>query len=276
MEAAAQFKGNHTMLRLDEPLTFEQMRAAAPAIFAEDVSAGWSQRYAIVPTSDVLERLARYGYGAFMVAQSKSRDASKREQTRHMVRLRHNSYMRPDAINEVVLLHSANAPFAYQLLAGIYRPASRNALVCGTRVREVVVRQSGDVLKDVIEGVLRVVDDFVAVDAEREAMQALWLTHADQVAFAKAARSLHWDDPGVPAPVTELQLLQIERPEDNAADLWTTLSRVQEHLTRGGLRGPRFDGKRATTRPIQAIDQNVQINRALWALAGAVLELKYE
>ena len=276
MELPTKFKGNHTMLRLDEPLTIEQMCAVAPSICVDEASATWSARYGIVPTSEVLLRLANYGFSAFMIGQSKTRDTSKREHTRHMVRLRHQSFRRPDVVNELVLLHSDDAPASYHLLAGVYRLASRGAMVCGTKVRDVKVRQSGDAFQDIIEGVLLAVDDFRLVDAQREAMQALWLTQADQIAFAKSACSLRWDDPDVVPPVTEHQLLHIERPEDNAADLWTTLSRVHEHLTRGGLRGPRFDGRRATTRAIHAIDQNVNINRALWFLARAVLELKID
>ncbi len=38
---------------------------------------------------------------------------------------------------------------------------------------------------------------------------------------------------------------------------------------RGGIHGHQRDGKRAMTRPIQSIDQNVTINRVLWVLAEA-------
>lgn len=268
------------MLRLDQALSFEQMRTVAPSIFAGDETKHetktWSDKYDVVPTCEVLRRLATYGFGVFMVGQSTLRDAAERVQTRHMVRLRHDSFRRPDAINEVILLSSDRVPSTYQLLAGVYRLASCNALVCGTTMREVRVRQSGDVLKDVIEGVLQVVEDFSIVDAERAAMQALWLQPSDQVAFARSARSLAWDDPDIPPPVTEQQLLHVERGEDHAPDLWTTFSRVQEHLTKGGMRGHRPDGRRAVTRAIRAIDQNVKVNRALWLLAGAFLELKVE
>lgn len=274
MELASTFTGSVTMLRRDEPLTMEQMRAVAPSIFAERAHDSRSERYAYIPTSEVLRRLQQEGFSPFMVCQSRSRDLAKRDHTKHMVRLRHANQISGEEANEIILVNSHDGSSAYQMLAGVYRFVCQNGMVCGTTMSDVRVRHNGKVVDNVIEGAFRVVEDFALVDQQKEAMKGLWLTHPDQVAFAKAARALKYDDPDVPPPITEHQLLRIERPEDNAADLWTTMNRVQEHLMRGGLRGRRLDGRRATTRPIGAIDQNVKINRALWILAEAMRELK--
>lgn len=104
-------------------------------------------------------------------------------------------------------------------------------------------------------------------------MKAVRLNAGEQLAFARSARALKYD-PDLPAPVAEEQLLRVERDADNAADLWTTFNRVQEHLVAGGIRGRRLDGRRVTTRGINAIDQNLKVNRALWVLAEAMRELK--
>ena len=274
MQLASKFNENHTMLRLDVPLTHEQMYAVAPSIFAEQAHGSRSERYAYIPTSAILRRLQAEGFSPFMVCQSRSRDLAKREHTKHMVRLRHASQITGEEANEIILVNSHDGSSAYQMLAGVFRFVCCNGMVCGTTMSDVRVRHNGDVIDNVIEGAFRVVDDFALVDEQKGAMKELWLSHGDQLAFAKAARSLKYDDPDVPAPITEHQLLFIERAEDNAADLWTTLNRVQEHLMRGGIRGRRPDGRRATTRGINAIDQNIKINRALWVLAEAMRELK--
>lgn len=274
MELMSKFTGNYAMLRRDEPLTEDEMRAVAPSVFAVQAHVSRSDRYAYIPTSEVLKRLQREGFRTFMVCQSKSRDLSKREHTKHMVRLRHASQIAREEANEIILINSHDGTSAYQMLAGVLRFACENGLVCGTQMTDIRVRHNGNVLDNVLEGAFQVVDDFRLVDVQKQAMKDLWLTLGDQLAFAKAARALKYDDPDVPPPVTEHQLLKIERTEDDAADLWTTFNRVQEHLVRGGLRGRRPDGRRATTRPIQAIDQNVKINRALWILAEAMRELK--
>ena len=274
MQLASKFNENHTMLRLDVPLTHEQMYAVAPSIFAEQAHGSRSERYAYIPTSAILRRLQAEGFSPFMVCQSRSRDLAKREHTKHMVRLRHASQITGEEANEIILVNSHDGSSAYQMLAGVFRFVCCNGMVCGTTMSDVRVRHNGDVIDNVIEGAFRVVEDFALVDEQKGAMKELWLSHGDQLAFAKAARSLKYDDPDVPAPITEHQLLFIERAEDNAADLWTTLNRVQEHLMRGGIRGRRPDGRRATTRGINAIDQNIKINRALWILAEAMRELK--
>jgi hypothetical protein len=274
MQLATKFAPNHAVLRSVVPLTMEQMRAVAPSIFATERHISRSERYAYIPTSEVLKRLHTEGFSPFQVCQSRSRDVSKREFTKHMVRMRHASQIVGAEANEIILVNSHDGTSAYQMLAGVFRFVCCNGMVCGTTMNDVRIRHNGNVIDNVIEGAFRVVDDFAVVDEQKLGMKALTLKHGEQIAFAKAALSLKYDDPDIPAPVTEHQLLHIERSDDDAADLWTTFNRVQEHLMDGGLRGRRPDGRRATTRPIHSIDQNIKINRALWVLAEAMRELK--
>ncbi len=70
------------------------------------------------------------------------------------------------------------------------------------------------------------------------------------------------------------QLLMPRRRDDDRPDLWSAYNRVQENLTQGGLHGRTATGRRHSTRPIQGIDQNVKINRALWMLAEGMKRLK--
>lgn len=274
MKLATKFASNHAVLRSEVPLTTEQMRAVAPSIFAAEQHGSRSERYAYIPTSEVLKRLQIEGFSPFLVCQSRSRDASKREHTKHMVRLRHAGQITGEEANEIILINSHDGTSSYQMLAGVFRFVCCNGMVCGTTMSDVRVRHNGDVIDNVIEGAFRVVDDFAVVDEQKSAMKELRLNPGEQLAFAKAARALKYDDPDVPAPVTEHQLLHIERAEDSAPNLWATFNRVQEHLIAGGIRGRRLDGRRVTTRGINAIDQNVKINRALWVLAEAMRELK--
>ena len=78
-----------------------------------------------------------------------------------------------------------------------------------------------------------------------------------------------------PAPVTETQILEARRFEDRKDDLWTTFNRLQENLIqRGGLPGRTASGRTTRTRPVEGIDQNVKLNRALWTLTEAMAALK--
>lgn len=69
-------------------------------------------------------------------------------------------------------------------------------------------------------------------------------------------------------------MLQARRFDDRALDLWTTFSRVQENMIKGGLHGRNGNGRSMTTRAVTGIDQNVKLNRALWVLAEEMRKLK--
>ena len=78
----------------------------------------------------------------------------------------------------------------------------------------------------------------------------------------------------VAAPVTESQILMPRRHDDDRRDLWSVFNRTQENLIKGGLAGRSANGRRQSTRPVQGIDQNLRLNRALWLLADGMRQLK--
>jgi hypothetical protein len=273
MELISKFTGSYSVLRSDRPLSDDLIRTVAPSIFADRAHDSRSDRYAYIPTSEVLARLRLEGFHPFMVCQSGSRDQTKRAHTKHMVRLRHASQVNGAEANEIIMINSHDGSSAYQMLAGVFRFVCCNGMVCGTTMNDVRVRHNGNIVDRVIEGAFKVIDDFTMVDQQKDRMKQLFLNTAEQRDFARAARRIKYED-SLPAPVTEEQLLHVERDEDNASDLWTTFNRIQEHLVVGGIRGKRLDGRRVLTRGINAIDENVRLNRALWALAEAMSEIK--
>jgi hypothetical protein len=121
---ATRFARNTRVLRGDRPLSEEQMRHAAPSIFAEGKHASRSERYTYIPTIDVLRGLKREGFEPFMVAQGASRVEGKEAYTKHMVRLRHQGgsalQARPEA-QEIILINSHDGASSYQMLAGLFR-----------------------------------------------------------------------------------------------------------------------------------------------------------
>jgi hypothetical protein len=66
---ATRFANSTRVLRSQTPLAEDQMRAAAPSIFAVGKHASRSQRYTYIPTIDVLRGLRTEGFEPFMVAQ---------------------------------------------------------------------------------------------------------------------------------------------------------------------------------------------------------------
>jgi hypothetical protein len=270
------------VIRSDEPLGEDQMRAAAPSIFAEGRHASRSDRYTYIPTIDVLRGLRKEGFEPFMVAQGASRVEGKAEFTKHMIRMRHAGQVqtKPEA-NEIILINSHDGASSYQMLAGMFRFICCNGLVIGDVVEDIRIPHKGNIQGDVIEGALRVLDQFEAVEAHAEGMRALQLDSREQNAFATAALALRFGERVIeesgghrPAPITAEQLVQARRPEDLGNSLWTTFQRVQENVLKGGQPGRTAHGRRIHTRPVASIDRGVSLNRALWMLAEEMRKLK--
>jgi len=275
---ATRFARNTHVIRSEQPLAEDQMRQAAPSIFAEGKHASRSERYTYIPTIEVLRGLRKEGFEPFMVAQSKSRIEGKSEFTKHMIRMRHAAHVeaRPEA-NEIILINSHDGASSYQMLAGVFRFVCCNGLVVGTVSNDIRIPHKGNIQHDVIEGAFRVLDDFEAVDASTHGMKALTLRADEQRAFATAALALrygHRTEGQPPAPITAEQLIEARRPEDLGHSLWTTFQRVQENAIQGGQRGRSVQGGRMQTRSVGSIDRSVNLNRALWVLAEEMRKLK--
>lgn len=274
MSLVSRFAPQSPILRSDRPLSDDRIRAVVPSIFADAPHGSRSDRYAYIPTSTVLTKLRQEGFEPFMVCQTRVRNEDRREYTKHLIRLRHASQINGDEANEIILLNSHDGTSSYQMLAGMFRFVCQNGMVCGDVESDIRVPHKGDVVGQVIEGAFEVLDGFEAATEQREGMQALTLNSGEQTAFARAALALKYDNEDAPAPITEDQLLTPRRFEDRSADLWTTFNRVQENMTKGGLRGRNRTGRTTTTRPVNGIDQSVKLNRALWVLADELRRLR--
>jgi len=274
MHLASHFSYRSPVLRSCVPLTDDQIHAVAPSIFADAPHESRSQRYSYIPTCAVLAELRGEGFQPFMVCQTRVRHEDHREYTKHMIRLRHEGQICAAEADEIVLLNSHNGTSSYQMLAGMFRFVCKNGLVCGDTVADVRIPHKGNVAEQVIEGAYAVLQGFEQARASRDAMQAITLDPGEAEAFARAALSLRYDDPDKPAPITETQVLAPRRMDDDRSDLWHVFNRTQENLIRGGLRARTANGRRTRTHPVQGIDQDVKLNRALWMLADEMRRLK--
>jgi hypothetical protein len=272
------FKSSTQVFRSEAPLTEEQMRHVAPSIFAAGKHASRSERYTYIPTIEVLRGLRHEGFEPFMVAQGKSRTEGRTEFTKHMIRMRHaGQASASQEANEIILINSHDGASSYQMLAGVFRFVCCNGLVVGDVANDIRIPHKGNVQGEVIEGAVRVLSDFEAVDASKDAMKTIDLQPEEQAAFATAALTLRYGERSesqTPAPISAEQLLQARRPEDLGHSLWTTFQRIQENAVRGGQPGRSVQGRRMRTREVASIDRGVSLNRALWVLAEEMRKLK--
>jgi hypothetical protein len=290
-------------LRLQNPLTLDELRHYAPSAFATEPHESRSARYTYIPTSEVIAGLMREGFQPFKATQGRSRVAGKAEYTKHLIRFRHpdsfNAIQKVgDSVPEVVLVNSHDGTSAYKLSAGLFRLVCSNGLmVSDSTVPMLSIQHKGDIVRDVIEGSFQIVGQSEKALARADEWNQLQLTAGEQGAFAEAARELRFADVEgqIKTPITAEQLLRPRRNEDADGpvdwrrpaapkpDLWHTLNVVQENTVRGGLHGTqrgtdpqtgRRTMRRVTTREVRGIDQDVKLNRALWMLAERMAELK--
>lgn len=262
-------------------LTDEALRQLVPSAFAERPYFGMSDRYAFVPTSKVITALRSEGFEPIEAKQSAARTAGKMDYTKHMIKFasvnaRSQITKVGDSIAQVCLVNSHDGSSVYELMAGLWRLACSNGLMVSEGdYNSVSVRHSGDIVAEIIDGSFKVIES-AAMAGERAAeWKAINLDINEARVFADAALKLRWDgSEDHHAPITGDRLLQSRRPEDNGKDLWTAFNRVQEHLVKGGNRGRTANGRRSTTRPVNAIGDNVKLNRALWTLTEQMAKLK--
>lgn len=278
--------------RFDTPraLSEDQMRRAAPSIFAVEAHASRSDRFAPIPTIEVLRALEKEGFSPVGVRQSGTRDATKYDFTKHMIRLRRLDdgarYQVGDTVCEIILKNANDGTSAYDLMAGLFRIRCLNSLVAQTAtIDSVKVRHSGDAIGKVIEGTYRVLNEAENVLAAPQDWSQIAMGAEARHALAEAAHVLRFGDADgkTETPIQPVQLLAPRRADDRANDLWTTLNVVQENCIRGGIsarapatidaRGRRQRGRMVTTREVKGIDQDVKLNKALWVLGERMSQI---
>ncbi|ENB9007417.1 TPA: DUF945 domain-containing protein, partial [Escherichia coli] len=159
MQLASRF-GHVNQIRRERPLTREELMYHVPSIFGEDRHTSRSERYAYIPTITVLENLQREGFQPFFACQTRVRDQSRREYTKHMLRLRRAGQITGQHVPEIILLNSHDGTSSYQMLPGYFRFVCQNGCVCGQSLGEVRVPHRGNVVDRVIEGAYEVVGVF--------------------------------------------------------------------------------------------------------------------
>jgi hypothetical protein len=225
--------------------------------------------------------LAAEGFQPYAVSQGGSRDEGKRNFTKHLIRLRHESMtlQMGQVHNEIVLLNSHDGTSSYRLMAGAYRTACLNGLVVAqSTIEDIRIPHKGDVAGLVLDGCITLMDKLPEVSETIREMASLRLTDAESTAFARAALVARYDDLQ-DSPITPAQVLTVRRTADVENSVWNVFNRAQENIIRGGVpyvqrneRGQRIATRR--TREIKGVDQNTSVNRALWALAEEMKAIK--
>jgi hypothetical protein len=273
---ATRFGRNAHQISGREALDNEALFRHVPAIFAREAHDSRSQRYVYVPTIDIVEGLRREGWFPFFAVQAVPRDGERMGHAKHMLRLRRDDGIGKPEAAEVIIVNSHDGTSAYQMFAGVLRFVCTNSMIAGERFEEVRVPHKGNIQNDIIEGVFTVAEDFPRLVDATETMKEVRLSRDEQRVLAEASLVARYGEDE--SPLRPDQILMPRRHEDAGENLWRTFNVIQENVIRGGLQGRRTDAngriRRAQSRPINGIDQNVTLNRALWTLAEGMQRIK--
>ncbi len=269
-----------------EPMTNEQIMQAAPSAFAAEKHESRSERYAYIPTSEVIDGLRSNGFVPMFAKQGSSRVPGKADFTKHLIRFRHEGQkagMRKvgDTYPEVILVNSHDGTSAYKIMAGLFRLVCLNGMVVSDReFANISIPHKGNVTDLVIDGSYTVLEESRKALEAADAWAGVTLSRAEQVAMAEAAHTIRFGDAEGEAetPIKAEQLLTVRRHDDSGSDLWRTANTIQENVIRGGLSAWGRDAnnrpRRTTTRAVRGIDADVKMNKALWMLSERMAQIK--
>lgn len=266
-------------------MDYDRLRQVVPSLYAEGAHESRSNRYAYVPTIDIMRGLWKDGWAPTLACEARSRDVTKRGFTKHMVRFaRRDGLVGSASIgarSELIMINSHDGATSYQMLAGLFRFVCCNGMVAGDIAGEVRVQHKGDILGQVIEGSYTVAKDFRQVESRAEDFRRITLNRDEQLVLAEAAHEARYgedDGTGLARAIRPQQLLLARRSADTGNDLWSTFNRVQENVIRGGLSGVAQGSngrlRRTSSRPVAGIDQDVKLNRILWKVAESMAAIK--
>jgi hypothetical protein len=255
-----------------DPLTPQELRQRAPAVFAPSPDERTGSAYTFVSTERVLDALGQAGFLPITVVQTRTRSRSQLH-ARHAVRLRRRfeTVDLNDSVPEIILLNSHDGTSAYEVRLGLFRAVCTNGLIVSAGAFPVWrVSHRGDHLDRVVTAALELAERFGELGACVQRMERTFLEEPKRLEFASQALSLRFPQ-GNYGGLHPQQVLEPRRQEDSAWSLWATYNVCQEAILQGGLRRRSPKGRLVRTRPIRAIREDVRVNSALWDMAVSLM-----
>ena len=257
------------------PLSNEQLKQQAPALFTEEPHYDVSDKYHFIPTINVIDEIKANNWYPVSVSEASVRDLAKEGYQQHLVRFRHfDDLLHPqENAVELLLFNSHDRSKSFTISAGIYRFVCANGLVVADSVFESYkIKHLGDRQNDVATAVANITAIKPKLMEKIDKLESIELTQLEKESFARSSVPLRFDKH---LQVDYTDLLIPHREEDKNSTLYTTLNVIQENLLRGNISGVNnITGRRFTSREIKSIKKDVEINQNLWDIAERIASIK--
>jgi hypothetical protein len=255
-------------------LTPAELKAKVPSVYATKASPKMGERYTFIPSSTVVEALAKMDLVPVDAQQRKSQESTS---ARHLIRFARNADLKKlegrkvgEVLPEIVFSNSHNGRCRAAIMFGMFRLVCANGLIVADRTFAGMATRHAGELEAIMAKVEETLGHSGKVLSLVDDMQRVKLSDTQRTTFAAAALALRYvdEDGKVVAPITAPDLLKARRPQDEGNDLWRTFNVVQENMMRGGLEGKSALGRVVHTRELHDVRKVVSFNAALWQLAA--------
>jgi len=256
-------------------LSNELLLKSSPSIFANSPSFKVSEKYAFIPTIEVVDMFRSSGWYPVEAKESFVRLSSNQGYQKHLIRFRYidDFLSEQEEAIEIVLTNSHNRTSSFIIQAGVFRFICGNGLIVANNIFEKnAIRHIGFKEVAIKKAIEKIVANTHNINKKLEFYKQIDLTINEQISIAKAAKDIRFK------PHQEIDiydLLKSHRKEDNANDLWTTFNKIQENTIRGRVRGKNIvTDRNFTSKPITSIDRLISINEKLFTITDKFAEIR--
>lgn len=266
-----------------------------PAVASVEPKSTVSSKYLMIPTYQVVDKLAEDGWKIVGAQQSNARLPENRRVAKHAVYLTRNDLDTKDLlVGEeffmVGLKNSHNGGSAWEVFISIWRKICSNGMTSPfAEMGKFKVKHLVNQVDAVRESVAAVSNEIPHKIKDVVDMKKIILNNDERFILAETASEIAF--PNSPELIqlnkekrNDLRavLLNPRRSADQGNDLWKTFNVIQENVLKGGQRvysqTVREDGTAklnySMMRPIKELDRNKAVNDALMKMALQMKELK--
>ena len=265
-------------LKLDNTkfLSQDEIKRSAPSVFTKTAFDSLSSKYTHIPTSQVIEDMAKLN---FFVTECKEIKARKRVGfQKHLLIFRNPDLVingeDGDVIHPQILIsnsHDGSSSFIFQ--SGLFRCICSNGMVVSTQdFDKLKIRHMNYTFEELQDKIKFMIEQLPLTVESMNKMKSTQLNEDQARDLAKRSLTARFDEDEIDALNIDLDaLLDPIRPEDKANDLFTVFNRIQEKIL-GGDFNYMSGTKIRKARKVKNFQQDIKINAHLYAVASEFVE----
>lgn len=268
----------------DAPLTDAELPYIIPQHINRDAAAVCSKKYNVFESDSIVQELQRSGLVVRQAIVQKGRGGHRARkpdangivrpsalptQTRHLYRMCRQEDFGKKELPEFVVVNSHDGSCSLTVYEGFFRLICSNGMIVGGK-ETMKIRHMGHSMDEVFQRIRAEAENFSRIYDKVDAFKARSLTAEEIREFAIRANDIRVLEHLRPV-ANPMDLVSPRRSEDVGNTLWNVFNVTQENLIKGGLamsrEGQKDGSAHRRSRAINGIQQNIGVNRRLWAIA---------